>query len=105
MFYGSAFLNISSNTRNSGDFLECLAIPAEFVKCFLKMMDFREVSAKSEQFIIMLHNIANVSKIKFGAVQKFAHFVELETCCKTSVFFLQRASSIQPRMSPNIFSD
>ena len=41
-------------------------------------------------------------KIEFGAVQKDVNLVDLEKCCKMSVY-LQRSVPIQPRTSPKKF--
>ena len=38
--------------------------------------------------------------IEFGAVQKYVNLVDLEKCCKMSIW-LQNLASIQPRTSPN----
>ena len=41
-------------------------------------------------------------KIEFGAVQKYVNLVDLEKCCKMSIY-LQNLASIQPRRSPPKF--
>ena len=41
-------------------------------------------------------------KIEFGAVQKYVNLVDLEKCCKMSIY-LQNLASIQPRTSLSKF--
>ena len=46
--------------------------------------------------------------VEFGAVQKSANIVDIESCCKTSiyyVFYLQKSASIQPRTSRSKLAD
>ena len=54
------------------------------------------------QFNIQFRKIVDdfLQKIEFGAVQKDVNLVDLEKCCKMSIW-LQNLASIQPRTSPS----
>ena len=48
----------------------------------------------------MLRNYKNLQIVWSEAVQKYVSLVELEKCCKMSIY-LQKSVSIEPRTSPD----
>ena len=77
-----------------------LAEFSKFCQNFQKKSKIQENFAKNPRISLrfyrickILQNFANFSKIQL------AHFVDLEKCCKMSIW-LQKSASIQPRSSP-----
>ena len=76
-----------------------------FIKIWLRNNNFDE---KLENFGSIQYSISQKvftifdQKIEFGAVQKYVNLVDLEKCCKMSIY-LQNLASIQPRTSLSKF--
>ena len=71
-----------------------------FAIFFRKNQKFKKILQKSDNFTEILQNLqkfANNLKIQL------AHFVDLEKCCKMSIW-LQKSALIQPRTSPPKFA-
>ena len=73
------------------------------MKISAKMIIFKTFQQNFANPCKIAKNLRKSEKFDFGAVQRFANLVDLEKCCKMSIY-LQKSASIQLKSSPDKFA-